>query len=64
MANVAEILKNAGFPEEKTYAALHVGKAHSGYGGPDQQTIEQKVAQDAYTIEYFGAIEITRAVVR
>ena len=60
----AEILKKTGFPEHKIDAALHVGEAHSRYGGPDPQTIEAKVAQDSDALEYVGAIGIIRAVVR
>jgi len=63
-AKAAEILKNTGFPEEKINVALHVGEAHSRYGGPDPQTTEAKVAQDADALEYVGAIGIIRAVVR
>ena len=63
-ARAAEILKKAGFPEEKTDDALHVLEAHSRYGGPDPQTIEAKVGQDADALEYIGAIGILRALVR
>ena len=60
----AEILKEAGFPEEKIEDALHVLEAHSRYGGPDPRTTEAKVAQDADALEYIGAIGILRALVR
>lgn len=60
----AEILKASGFPEEKIDAALHVLEAHSRYGGPDPQTTEAKVGQDADALEYIGAIGILRTVVR
>ena len=33
-------------------------------GGSDPQTIEEKVAQDAYALKHIGTIGITRAVVR
>ena len=60
-----EILKEAGFAEEKIDAALHVLEAHSRYGGaPDPETTEAKVGQDADALEYIGAIGIIRAVVR
>ena len=60
----AEILKEAGFPEEKKEDALHVLEAHSRYGGPDPQSTEAKVGQDADALEYIGAIGILRALVR
>ncbi len=60
----AEILRQTGFPEDKIEAALHVGEAHSRYGGPDPKTPEARVAQDADALEYVGAIGIVRAVVR
>ncbi len=60
----SEILNDVGFPNEKTDAVLHVLEAHSRYGGPDPQTIEAKVGQDADALEYIGAIGILRAVVR
>jgi len=59
-----EILNEAGFPNEKIAAVLHVVEAHSRYGGPDPQTTEAKVGQDADALEYIGAIGILRAVVR
>ncbi len=63
-ARAAEILKEVGFPEEKIEDALHVLEAHSRYGGPDPQTTEAKVGQDADALEYIGAIGILRALVR
>jgi len=63
-SRAAEILRESGFPEEKLDSALHVLEAHSRYGGPDPQTIEAKVGQDADALEYIGAIGILRAVVR
>jgi uncharacterized protein len=60
----AEILRESGFPEEKIEAALHVLETHSRYGGPEPQSAEAKVGQDADALEYVGAIGILRAVVR
>ena len=60
----SEILKEAGFPEEKLEDALHVLESHSRYGGPDPQSTEAKVGQDADALEYIGAIGILRALVR
>ncbi len=63
-AKAREILKQTGFPEDKIEAALHVGEAHSRYGGPEPGTTEARVARDADALEYVGAIGIIRAVVR
>lgn len=63
-ARATEILKEMGFPEERIPAVLHVLEAHSRYGGPDPDTVEAKVGQDADALEYIGAIGILRAVVR
>ena len=60
----SEILKEVGFPEEKLEDALHVLESHSRYGGPDPQSTEAKVGQDADALEYIGAIGILRALVR
>lgn len=59
-----KILKEVGFPDEMKGEALHVLEAHSRYGGPDPETLEAKVGQDADALEYIGAIGVLRAVVR
>ncbi len=59
-----EIMSQAGVPEEKREAAVHVLESHSRYGGPEPRTLEAQVGQDADALEYLGAIGIVRAVVR
>lgn len=59
-----EVLREAGLSEEKIEPALHVMQAHSRYGGPEPQTLEAKIGQDADALEYLGAIGVVRLVVR
>ncbi len=63
-APAKEILRDTGFPENKIDAALHVLESHSRYGGPEPETAEARVGQDADALEYIGAIGILRAVIR
>lgn len=60
----ADILRDAGLPEEKIEPALHVLESHSRYGGPPPESAEARVGQDADALEYIGAIGIIRAVIR
>lgn len=63
-SRAGDILRQAGFPDEKIPAAIHVLESHSRYGGPEPKTVEAQVGQDADAIEYIGAIGILRALVR
>ena len=63
-ARAREILREAGFPDERIAAALHVLEAHSRYGGPPPRSLEAQVGRDADALEYLGAIGILRALVR
>jgi uncharacterized protein len=59
-----EIMDRSGLPEGKREPAVHVLEAHSRYGGPEPQSLEAQVGQDADALEYIGAIGIVRAIVR
>lgn len=59
-----DILQEAGLAEEKIDPALHVMQTHSRYGGPEPQTLEAQIGQDADALEYLGAIGVVRLVVR
>ena len=59
-----EVLATAGLPEEKMEPALEVMRSHSRYGGPEPESLEARVGQDADALEYLGAIGIVRLVVR
>ena len=59
-----EVLQKAGLAEGKIEPALHVMQAHSRYGGPEPQTLEARIGQDADALEYLGAIGVVRLVVR
>jgi uncharacterized protein len=58
------ILSQLGFTEDEIEPIAHVIEAHSRYGGPDPQTIEAKILQDADAVEYVGAIGLARAFPR
>lgn len=60
----SEIMAETEFPVTKWEAALHVLETHSRYGGPQPQSLEAQVGQDADALEYIGAIGIVRAIVR
>lgn len=59
-----QILSENGLEQGKIEPSLHVMEAHSRYGGPEPQSLEAQIAQDADALEYIGAIGIVRAVVR
>jgi uncharacterized protein len=59
------ILSQLGFTEDEIEPIAHVIEAHSRYGGgPEPQTIEAKILQDADAVEYVGAIGLARAFPR
>lgn len=58
------ILLQLGFAEDEIEPIAHAIEAHSRYGGPDPQTLEARILQDADAVEYVGATGLTRAIVR
>ena len=49
-----EVLQKAGLAEGKIEPALHVMQAHSRYGGPEPQTLEARIGQDADALGISG----------
>jgi uncharacterized protein len=58
------ILAQLGFTQDEIEPIAHVIEAHSRYGGPDPQTLEGRILQDADAVEYVGATGLARAIVR
>jgi uncharacterized protein len=58
------ILLQFGFTEDEIEPIAHAIEAHSRYGGPDPQTLEGWILQDADAVEYVGATGLARAIVR
>jgi len=58
------ILSQLGFTENEIEPIAHVIEAHSRYGGPDPQTLEGRILQDADAVEYVGATGLARAFAR
>ena len=58
------ILSQLGFTEDEIEPIAHAIEAHSRYGGPDPQTLEARILQDADVVEYVGAIGLARAFAR
>ena len=58
------ILSQLGFTEERIDPIAHAIKAHSRYGGPDPQTLEERILWDADVVECVGATGLARAIVR
>ena len=61
---VRGILSQLGFTENEIEPIAHAIEAHSRYGGPDPQTLEARILQDADAVEYVGAVGLARAIVR
>ena len=58
------ILLQLGFTVDEIEPIAHAIEAHSRYGGPDPQTLEGRILQDADAVEYVGATGLARAIVR
>lgn len=58
------ILFQFGFTEDEIEPIAHAIEAHSRYGGPDPQTLEGRILQDADAVEYVGATGLARAIAR
>ncbi|MGQ9600199.1 MAG: HD domain-containing protein [Anaerolineae bacterium] len=58
------LLRDLGWTEEQIEPVVHAVEAHSRYGGPEPQTLEARILQDADAVEYVGAVGLARAIVR
>ncbi len=58
------ILKELGYGEKFVDRVAKIIEAHSKYGGPDPETLEGKILQDADAVEYVGAVGLVRGIVR
>ena len=59
-----ELLSELGLPREKVEAVASAIRAHSTFGGPEPETLEEKVLFDADRLDFIGAIGIARAIAR
>ena len=59
-----ELLSELGLSEEKVEAVASAIRAHSTFGGPEPETLEEKVLFDADRLDFIGAIGIARAIAR
>ena len=58
------ILAQLGYAPDDVERIAHVIEAHSRYGGPEPETLEARILQDADAVEYVGAVGLGRAIVR
>jgi uncharacterized protein len=58
------ILRELGWNEGQIEPVVHAIGTHSRYGGPEPQTLEARILQDADAVDYVGAVGLARALVR
>lgn len=58
------ILKELGYDSDFANRVARVIETHSRYGGPEPDSLEGKILQDADAVEYVGAIGLARGIVR
>ncbi len=61
---VKGILTELGYDRDFVEKVARMVETHSRYGGPEPETLEEKVLQDADAVEYVGAIGLARGIVR
>ncbi len=61
---VRGILTELGYERDFVEKVARMVETHSRYGGPEPESLEEKILQDADAVEYVGAVGLARGIVR